>query len=74
MVGLALKDVAPWQARARVQLTDGSIRLPVPHGSADRVINTYVLDLVVAEDWDVTAQLPVTDWFLSSEVLVARRR
>jgi ubiquinone/menaquinone biosynthesis C-methylase UbiE len=139
MVGLALKAVAPWQGRARVQLTDGSIRLPVPDGSADRVISTYVLDLlapadtaafiaearrvlrpggalalasltqgrtpparvltllwttvwrhapallggcrplrlgdlVVAEDWDVTAHFPVTDWFLSSEVLVARRR
>ena len=30
--------------------------------------------LIDADDWTVTAHFPVTDWFLSSDVLVARRR
>lgn len=139
MVELARAAVAPWASRARVLLTDGSIRLPVPDGSADRVVSTYVLDLLspgetaafvaearrvlrpggalalasltpgrtpparvvtllweavwsrapallggcrplrlggllAADDWVVTAHFPVTDWVLSSDVVVARRR
>ena len=139
MVTLASAALAPWADRARVLLTDGAIRLPVPDGSADRVVSTYVLDLLSPEDaaafvaeahrvlrpggalalasltpghapparavtrlwegvwrvrpallggcrplplgglldpddWSVTAHFPVTDWFLSSDVLVARRR
>ena len=139
MVELASAAVTPWAGRARVELTDGAVRLPVADGAADRVVSTYVLDLLspadaatfVAEarrvlrsggvlalaslapghtpparlvtrlwralwslnpallggcrpldlgglldagEWDVTAHFPVTDWFLSSDVLVARRR
>ena len=139
MVALAGAALAPWPGRARVVLTDGDIRLPAPDASADRVLSTYVLDLLspadaaafVAEarrvlrpggvlalaslapghtpparlvtrlwralwtlnpallggcrpldlgglidaaDWSVTAHFPVTDWILSSDVLVARRR
>lgn len=139
MIGLAHAAVAPWADRARVELTDGAVRLPVDDASVDRVLSTYVLDLLSPEDaaafveearrvlppggalavaslapgdtpparlvtllwrrvwranpallggcrplalggllgpehWSVTAHFPVTDWFLSSEVLVARRR
>ena len=139
MVALAGAALAPWRDRAHVVLTDGAVRLPLPDGSADRVVSTYVVDLLspadaatfVAEarrvlrpggvlalaslapgrtpparlvtrlwravwslnpallggcrpldlaplidagDWDVTAHFPVTDWLLSSDVLVARRR
>jgi SAM-dependent methyltransferase len=139
MIALAGAALAPWAARARVVLTDGAIHLPVPDASSDRVLSTYVLDLLspadaaafVAEarrvlrpggvlalaslapghtpsarmvtrlwrtlwtlnpallggcrpldlgglidaaDWSITAHFPVTDWILSSDVLVARRR
>ena len=139
MVALAHGAVAPWAGRARVQLTDGSIQLPVPDESVDRVVSTYVLDLLSPADvaafvrdarrvlrpagllalaslapgrtaparfvtrlwqavwrlnpallggcrplqlralldpadWDLVAGFPVTELFLSSDVLVARRR
>jgi SAM-dependent methyltransferase len=139
MVQLASAAVAPWAGRARVELTDGSVHFPVSDASSDRVVSTYVLDLLspadaaafVAEarrvlrpagllalaslapgrtsparlvtrlwqavwnlnpallggcrplqlrtlldpaDWDPVAGSTVTDWFLSSDVLVARRR
>jgi SAM-dependent methyltransferase len=139
MTELASAAVAPWAGRARVELTDGRVSFPVPDGSCDRVVSTYVLDLLspadgaafVAEarrvlrpggllalaslapgrtpparlvtrlwqalwslnpallggcrplglgslldgdEWIVLASFPVTDWFLSSDVLVARRR
>ena len=139
MTALAGAAVAPWADRARVELTDGRVSFPVPDASCDRVISTYVLDLLspadgaafVAEarrvlrpggmlalaslapgrtpparlvtrlwqavwrlnpallggcrplrlgalldpdEWIVLDNFPVTDWFLSSDVLVARRR
>jgi SAM-dependent methyltransferase len=139
MVTLAGAALAPFAGRARARLTDGSVRLPVADEGADRVVSTYVLDLLgpgdtaafVAEarrvlrpggvlalasltpgrtlparlvtrlwravwdldpallggcrpvslggaldpaHWDVVAHFPVTDWILSSDVLVARRR
>jgi SAM-dependent methyltransferase len=139
MVGLARAAVGPWTGRARVELTDGAIHFPAPDASVDRVVSTYVLDLLspadaavfVAEarrvlrpggllalaslapgrtaparlvtrlwqalwrlnpallggcrplsvsalldpdEWIILADFPVTDWFLSSEVLVAARR
>jgi ubiquinone/menaquinone biosynthesis C-methylase UbiE len=139
MTALAATAVAAWADRARVELTDGRVSLPVPDASCDRVVSTYVLDLLspadgatfVAEarrvlrpggvlalaslapgrtpparvvtrlwqalwslnpallggcrplrlgalidtdEWIVLASFPVTDWFLSSDVLVARRR
>ena len=139
MVELARAAVAPWADRARVELTDGAIHLPVADASSDRVVSTYVLDLLspadaaafVAEarrvlrpggvlalasltpgrtaparlvtalwqavwrwnpallggcrpltlrglldpdEWDLRSDFTVTDWFLSSEVLVAQRR
>ena len=139
MVQLASAAVAPWAGRARVELTDGSVHFPVPDASCDRIVSTYVLDLLspadaasfVAEarrvlqpagllalaslatgrtaparlvtrlwqavwnlnpallggcrplqlrtlldpaDWEPLAGSTVSDWFLSSDVLVARRR
>ena len=139
MIELAHAAVAPWAGRARVRLTDGSIRLPVPAASLDRVVGTYVLDLLSpadaaafaaearralrpggllvlaslapghtpparlvtslwqalwrlnpallggcrplrlatlfdSDEWAIRASFPVTDWFLSSDVLVALRR
>jgi ubiquinone/menaquinone biosynthesis C-methylase UbiE len=53
MVHLARAAVAPWAGRSRIELTDGAIRLPVPDESADRVVSTYVLDLL--SPVDVTA-------------------
>ena len=139
MTALAGAAVAPWADRARVELTDGRVSFPVPDASCDRVVSTYVLDLLSpadgaafvaearrvlrpggmlalaslapgrtpparlvtrlwqalwslnpallggcrplrlgalldADEWIVLASFPVTDWFLSSDVLVARRR
>lgn len=139
MIELARASLSPWPDRARVLLTDGAVRLPVPEAAADRVVGTYVLDLLSPADgaafiaearrvlrpggalvlaslspgqtapawvvtrlwqivwavnpavlggcrplalgglldpgrWDIVAHFPVTDWFLSSDVLVARRR
>jgi ubiquinone/menaquinone biosynthesis C-methylase UbiE len=50
MVDLARAAVAPWAGRSRVELTDGAIRLPIPDESADRVVSTYVLDLLSPAD------------------------
>jgi SAM-dependent methyltransferase len=139
MVELASAAVAPWAGRARIELTSGVVLLPIADASADRVLSTYVVDLLspadaaafIAEarrvlrpggvlalaslapgrtpparvvtrlwralwslnpallggcrpldlgplidagDWSITAHFPVTDWLLSSDVLVARRR
>jgi ubiquinone/menaquinone biosynthesis C-methylase UbiE len=139
MTDLASAVVEQWAGRASVELTDGRVRFPVPDASCDRVVSTYVLDLLspadgamfIAEarrvlrpggllalaslapgrtpparvvtrlwqalwslnpallggcrplrlgalldsdEWIVLASFPITDWFLSSDVLVARRR
>jgi ubiquinone/menaquinone biosynthesis C-methylase UbiE len=139
MIELARATLGSWPDRAQVLLTDGAVRLPVPEAAADRVVGTYVLDLLSPADgaafiaearralrpggalvlaslspgqtaparvvtrlwqivwavnpavlggcrplflgglldpgsWDIVAHFPVTDWFLSSDVLVARRR
>jgi len=50
MVDLAKKRLAPFAERARVVLTDGSLRLPLGDRSVDRVISTYVLDLLSETD------------------------
>jgi len=50
MVDLARAAVAPWAGRSRIELTDGAIRLPIPDKSADRVVSTYVLDLLSPAD------------------------
>jgi SAM-dependent methyltransferase len=139
MVELARAAVAPWAGSARIELTDGAVHLPVADASCDRVVSTYVLDLLSPDDaaafgretrrvlrpggllalaslapgrtaparlvtalwqavwrlnpallggcrpltlrtlfdpeeWNLRAGFTVTDWFLSSDVLVAQRR
>jgi ubiquinone/menaquinone biosynthesis C-methylase UbiE len=50
MVGLATERLAQYAARARVLRSDGMVRLPLPDNSVDRVISTYVLDLLSETD------------------------
>lgn len=50
MAELARATVAPWSDRASVELTDGAVRLRVPDESVDRVVSTYVLDLLGPAD------------------------
>lgn len=50
MVGLAQKRLAPYGERAKVILSDGAVQFPLPDNSVDRVISSYVLDLLSEED------------------------
>jgi len=50
MADLARRRLAPWGDRARIALSDDSGRFPLPAHSVDRVIATYVLDLMSEED------------------------
>jgi ubiquinone/menaquinone biosynthesis C-methylase UbiE len=46
MVAIAAKRLAPYKARASAMLTNGSPTLPVEDCSVDRLISTYVFDLL----------------------------
>jgi SAM-dependent methyltransferase len=46
MVNLASSRLAPWAERAKVGLVDGSLPLPADDGFADRVLSTFVFDLL----------------------------
>jgi ubiquinone/menaquinone biosynthesis C-methylase UbiE len=50
MVGLAIKRLAIYGGRARVLQSDGAMHFPLPNDSVDRVISTYVLDLLSGTD------------------------
>jgi ubiquinone/menaquinone biosynthesis C-methylase UbiE len=50
MVGIAKRRVAAYGERAQVTLTDGAIRFPCSDHSVDRVVSTYVLDLLPESD------------------------
>lgn len=50
MVDLAKQRLDVYGERAQVVLTEGAIRFPVPDHSVDRVVATYVLDLLSVED------------------------
>ena len=50
MVGLAREALALWGGRTRVELSDGSTTLPVADGEYDRLLSTYVLDLLSPSD------------------------
>ncbi len=50
MVRTARSRLRPWASRARIEQTDGTMKLPVVNGSCDRVVSTYVLDLLSDED------------------------
>lgn len=46
MVSLAGQRLARFGGRARVEVSDGEARLPLGDGAADRLVTTYVLDLL----------------------------
>ncbi len=46
MIDLATRRLAPWAERAKVMLVDGSLPLPAEDGFADRVLSTFVFDLL----------------------------
>jgi len=50
MVGLADRRLEAYGERARVVLTEGSVRFPLPDRSVDRIVSSYVLDLLSEED------------------------
>jgi ubiquinone/menaquinone biosynthesis C-methylase UbiE len=50
MVGLATERLAIYGRRAQVLQSDGKVHFPLPDHSVDRVISTYVLDLLSETD------------------------
>ena len=50
MVELSRKRLEPFAERAKIQLTDGSLRLDWPASSFDRFVSNYVLDLLSPDD------------------------
>ena len=50
MCGLAATRLKKFGARVEVRQSDGAPALPLPDGAADRVLTTYVLDLLSAAD------------------------
>ena len=50
MCGLARQRLQGWSQRVEVQQTDGSMQLPLAAASVDRILTTYVLDLLSAQD------------------------
>jgi ubiquinone/menaquinone biosynthesis C-methylase UbiE len=50
MVDIARQRISPYEERAKVAQSDGSMRFPIPDLSVDRVVSTYVLDLLSETD------------------------
>ena len=50
MVQVTRERLAPFGARATVRQTDGALTFDRPEGSQDRIVATYVLDLLSRED------------------------
>ena len=50
MIAIAEQRVLPYKERAKVTQSDGSMHFPLPDHSVDRVVATYVLDLLPEED------------------------
>lgn len=50
MVDLAKKRLEAYGKRAKVILSDGAVRFPLSDHSVDRVVSSYVLDLLSEED------------------------
>lgn len=50
MIGLATQRLAKYADRAKVLRSDGTISFPLPNHSVDRVISSYVLDLLSDSD------------------------
>ncbi len=68
MVGLATDRLARWSDRVQVSLVDGSMPLPADSNSADRIICTYVFDLL--DDADVAAVLGEFERILTPDGLL----
>jgi len=50
MVALATEELATYSERARVIRSDGTVQFPLTDHSVDRVVSTYVLDLLSEND------------------------
>ncbi len=50
MIGIARRRITQFGARARVVASDGAVQFPLPDHSVDRVVSTYVLDLLSDTD------------------------
>ena len=50
MIGLAKSRLEAYGERAQVALSDGAVRFPVPEHSVDRVVASYILDLLSGAD------------------------
>ena len=50
MVDLTTDRLRPWKDRVSVSVSDGSPKLPVADASVDRVVITFVLDLLSSSD------------------------
>ncbi len=50
MIDIAKQRISPYAPRAKVDQSDGSLRFPLPDHSVDRVVSTYVLDLLSESD------------------------
>lgn len=50
MIGLAKRRIEAYGERAQVVLSDGAVRFPLPDHSVDRVVSSYVLDLLSEAD------------------------
>lgn len=68
MVALATKRLAAWGDRAQVRLVDGSMPLPAERHSADRIVCTYVFDLL--DDADAAGVLDEFERILTPDGLV----
>ncbi len=68
MVALASNRLAAWGDRAQARLVDGSMPLPAEGNSADRIVCTYVFDLL--DDTDMEAALSEFERILTPEGLL----
>ena len=50
MVNLATNRLDRWSNRVNIQLSDGSMKLPVKDGMCDHFVSTYALDLLNGND------------------------
>src|ERR1700758_880390 len=67
-VTLATNRLEAWGNRAQVRLVDGSMPFPTDSNSADRIVCTYVFDLL--DDTDVVAVLGEFERMLTSDALL----